>query len=109
MLDRWRRYGEALFKKPADEQTLVRAAHDVMEPLPLLHEVEAAITRLSNDKAPGVDGISAELIKHSGRPGALVLHRVVCRIWETCIWPDDWRTQEFIPLYKAGDRKECSN
>lgn len=74
-----------------------------------MEEVTYAISRLKNNKAPGVDGIPAELIKYSGSAGAVALHKLVCRVWETCEWPEDWRTQELIPLFKTGDKKVCSN
>ena len=109
VLSRWKRYGESLFSKPAGERPLTRVDYEESEPPLLLAEVEDAISRLKNNKVSGVDGIPAELIKHSGRLGAMMLHKLVSRIWETCVWPDDWRTQEFIPLFKSGDKKQCSN
>ena len=30
-------------------------------------------------------------------------------IWATCEWPEDWKIQEFVMLYKSGDHKQCSN
>ena len=109
VLSRWKRYGETLFKKPPEERSLTRIEYEEREPPPLLEEVEDAISRLRNNKASGVDGIPAELIKHSGGAGAIVLLKLVIRIWETCVWPVDWRTQELIPLFKSGDKKVCSN
>lgn len=64
---------------------------------------------MKNGKASGTDAVPAELIKYAGEAGLRVMHRLICRIWETCEWPDDWRTQEFIPLFKSGSQLECSN
>jgi hypothetical protein len=36
------------------------------EPVPTINEIEQAIKRLRNNKAPGIDLIPAELVKFSG-------------------------------------------
>ena len=38
-----------------------------------------------------------------------MLHRLCISIWETCHWPEDWKIQEFVVLFKSGDPKLCSN
>ena len=30
-------------------------------------------------------------------------------IWETQLWPQDWKRTVFIPIPKKGNAKECSN
>ena len=79
------------------------------EPPPLLSEVEHAMKRLSTGKSPGLDGIPAELIKATGPAGIKLLLKLCTSIWKSCHWPQDWKIQEFVVLFKAGDRKQCSN
>ena len=41
--------------------------------------------------------------------GVKAIHYLCTKIWETCTWPDDWKLQEFVMLYKKGNTKECGN
>ena len=79
------------------------------EPTPLLEEVDSAINSLKCGKSPGLDNIPSELLKCRMHEGTKALHFLCTRIWETCKWPDDWKLQEFVMLYKSGDPKNCSN
>ena len=85
-------------KLPSNEQ----------EPLPLLSEVENAIKKQSSGKSPGLDGIPAELVKATGPYGVKMLQRLctsISMIRESCHWPEDWKIQEFVVLFKSGDPK----
>ena len=31
------------------------------------------------------------------------------QIWKTQQWPQDWKRSDFIPIWKKGNVKECSN
>jgi hypothetical protein len=111
ILERWKDYGAKLFERPEGEVPLTedRVPSEEQEPPPLLSEVESALKRLSSGKSPGLDGIPAELVKATGPLGIEVLHRLCISIWESCHWPEDWKIQEFVVLFKSGDRKQCSN
>merc|ERR1711888_84885 len=37
------------------------------------------------------------------------LHHLCRKIWESSEWPTDWKLQEFVMLYKSGNRKDCGN
>ncbi|GFS26230.1 endonuclease-reverse transcriptase [Elysia marginata] len=76
---------------------------------PLTSEVEAAIKDLKAGKSPGLDNIPAEIIKNSGEMGIKALHHLCCQIWKQQEWPEDWKLQEFVMLYKNGNSKECGN
>ena len=65
--------------------------------------------KLSSGKSPGLDGISAEMVKATGSYGVNMLHRLCLSIWETCHWPEDWKIQEYVVLFKSGETKLCSN
>ena len=38
-----------------------------------------------------------------------VITKLCNRIWFNRSWPSDWKKSIFVPLFKKGDRKECSN
>ena len=80
-----------------------------LEPPPLLSEVEHAVCKLKTGKSPGLDGIPTELIQSTSQYGMEALHQLCTSIWATCEWPEDWKIQEFVMLYKSGDPKQCSN
>ena len=102
-------YGAELFRNTDTDQATHSKEQYKLELPPLLHEIESAIEKLKARKAPGIDGIPAELIKHSGPAAKVALHRLISKIWKENEWPRDWKTQEFIPIHKSGSRTECSN
>ena len=50
-------------------------------------EIQAAVNRLKCDKAPGIYGIHAELLKAGGNAVLKSLHAVLCYAWNTGIIP----------------------
>ena len=78
---------------------------DIEETLTILKsEVENAINMLKNDKTPGNDNISAELIKHGGENIIKIYTEICQNIWKIKIWPDQWTKSLIIPIPKKGDR-----
>ena len=60
---------------------------NIEETLPILKsEVENAINMLKNDKTPGNDNISAELIKHGGESIIKIYTEICQHIWKIKIW-----------------------
>jgi hypothetical protein len=49
------------------ESTIVNGTQEDTEPVPATEETEIAIEKLKNNKAPGIDNIQAELLKHIGQ------------------------------------------
>ncbi len=111
IMNRWKEYGGNLFDKPEGDEPLLLPETPIAstEPPPLLSEIEQAINKLKNGKSPGLDGIPAELIESTGKHGIDALHQLCISIWTNCEWPEDWKIQEFVMLYKSGDPKICSN
>ena len=73
---------------------------DIEETLPILKsEVENSINMLKNDKTPGNDNISAELIKHGGESIIKIYTEICQNIWKTKICPDQW-TKSLIINYR---------
>ena len=61
------------------------------------------------NKASGDYGIPAELFQILKDDAIKVLHSICQQIWKTQQWPQDWKSQVFIPIPKKGNVKECSN
>ena len=110
ILNRWQEYGKGLFELDStNDDAIPCPTQQHQEPTPLLEEIESAIKSLKCGKSPGLDNIPGELLKCRMQEGTKALHFLCTRIWETCKWPDDWKLQEFVMLYKSGDPKNCSN
>ena len=82
---------------------------DVDTSEPSLEEVRRAVHQLKNNKAAGIDRISAELIKSGGEIILQRLHALIVNIWCEERVPEDWQKSELTVLYKKGDTKECKN
>ena len=61
------------------------------------------------NKASGGDGLSDELFQILKDDAVEVLHSICHRIWKTQQWPQDYKRSVFIPIWKKGNAKECSN
>ena len=86
VMDRWKEYGASLFKAiPLDRGrandtvafTKLKPEPAEPEPEPLMQEVEIAIKQLKCNKAPGLDNVPGELLKHSGEGGIKATHQLV--------------------------------
>ena len=73
------------------------------KPPPLLREVQEAIKELKNEKSPGDDEVTAELIKNGGENVVLFYHKLCTKIWFEKNWPEDWASSMFLPLPKEVD------
>jgi hypothetical protein len=64
---------------------------------------------VKNNRAPGEDSVTAELIKCGGRKLWIRIYQLIKRVWETEQMPQEWSTAIICPLYKNGNKLECSN
>ena len=103
---RWQEYTAELYagNRPSHSAGLedpTKQEPDIME-----EEVARALKQLPNRKAPGIDGIPAELLK----PIPIQALTELCQqIWKTKTWPKDWTRSVFVPIPKKGDTHECCN
>ena len=74
-----------------------------------LAEVCAAVGRLANGKAPGCDGVVAEVLKGGGDAMHRALHILCCQAFGTSRVPLDWLRGVIVPIYKDGDQRLPSN
>ncbi|KAL4092477.1 hypothetical protein QTP88_026978 [Uroleucon formosanum] len=108
ILECWRTYCQKLYTDP-DEHSDNKNTYGEQEPGILSEETEQAVSKLKNNKAPGSDEITAEMLKLSGDKGVKILWKLCNEIWTTGVWPEDWVESIFIPLHKKGSTEDCSN
>ena len=67
------------------------------------------VNRFKWEKAPGIYGIHAELLKSCKNAVPMSLHAVLCSAWNTGIIPTDWK-RGLVPLWKGkGDRQDSNS
>lgn len=108
---RWKQYFEELLNC---EQIINQECEEVYSadpyiPDPSYTEVVTAIRKLKNNKAPGSDLMCAELIKYGNEPMYNALHKIICKVWQSETMPKEWNIGVICPVYKKGDKLECSN
>jgi hypothetical protein len=79
----------------------------VPEPSP--SEAEIAIAKLKKYKSTGSDQIPAELIQAGGKTLWSEIHKLMNSIWSTEELHEQWKEYIIVPIYKKGDKTECSN
>jgi hypothetical protein len=72
-------------------------------------EVEIVVAKLKKYKSPGSDQISAELIQAGGEILQCEIHKLSNSIWSKQELLDQWNECIIIPVYKRGDKIDCSN
>ena len=66
--------------------------------------------RLNTNKAPGTDGIAAELVKNGGPRLEDEIHQIVTEVWDTELMSCDLKILIIYPIYKKGDGSlDCNN
>ena len=86
---RWGGYFEGLLNPNEDMSDNNVSAQDILEHEPeiLLSEVEESLKSAKTGKAPGIEGISIEIIKAAGEAGVELLWRVCREVWQDGIAP----------------------
>ena len=72
-------------------------------------EVATVIKRIKSGKAAGEDEIRPEMLKVLTGEGILWLTRVYQVAGKFGKTPRDWQTGVIFPIFKKGDRKQCTN
>jgi hypothetical protein len=114
-LNRWREHFDELLNAEQDvrQRAQGRARYRVDDgvdvPAPTRQDVEDAISRLKNNKAPGDDNLSGELFKAGGARLREALHRLISGIWSDEKLPEEWKTGVICPIFKKGCKLDCAN
>ena len=75
----------------------------------LSHWISINITKVKRYKSPGIDQIPAELIKSGGRTICSEIHTFINSIWNKQQLPEEWNKSIIVPIYKKGNKTDCSN
>ena len=77
---------------------------------PTAVEIQRALNQMTSGKAPGVDGIPAEVLKQGGPDLLIHLTDLINKIWEEEAVPQDFKDALLVHVYKRkGDRACCDN
>ena len=106
---RWQEYTEKIYKKGLHDPDNHSCVIIQLEPDILECKVNWALGSITMYKASGDDGIPIELFQILKDDAVKVLHSVYQQIWKAQQWPQDWKRSVFIPTWKKGNTKECSN
>jgi len=67
------------------------------------HEIFKIIKSLKNGKAPGPDGITSTMLKHTAAQVAFPLSLIFNISLDEGKVPDDWKRANVVPIHKAGN------
>lgn len=76
---------------------------------PTREELCKAITQMKNGKAPGVDQITADMLKLDTACSTDILYPLVEKVWREEIFPEEWKEGIIVKLPKKGDPTKCGN
>ncbi len=92
-----------------DECDLTNRIEAIAVHEPTLGEVKEVIKGLQNGKAPGIDNITAKLLKADIEFSTKKVHKLLEKIWKNEKVPKNWKRGLIIKLAKKGNLKECKN
>ena len=110
ILARWRNLFVLLLNENGVND--VRQAVHTAEPLvsePNAFEIEMAIGKLKKHKSPGIDQIPAEFFKAGSRTIRYEIHKLIKSVWNKERLYEGWKELIIVPIYKKGDKTDCSN
>ena len=71
--------------------------------------ISDAIQKSKNNKSPGLDNISNELLKNGGKGMNMSILSLFQRLIQMNATPSEWNKGIIIPIFKKGDRKDLNN
>ncbi|XP_008483671.1 craniofacial development protein 2-like [Diaphorina citri] len=113
-LARWKDHFENLLNQEAqidfdNLEIKLNATNDLLpnDDPPSQLEISKALGQLKNNKAPGEDLITAELMKGGGNVTINILHSLFDKIWTEKTIPKDWKCATVVPIHKKGSKRKC--
>jgi hypothetical protein len=76
---------------------------------PSAYEVEMAIEKFRRHRLSSNDLIPAKLITAGGSKIYSEIHKLINSVWNKKELPDQWKESIIIPVYKKGNKTNCSN
>ena len=116
LVERWGDYFNTLLNAVTDtEEDILQSItpfpqHQELEQVPTVEEVREAITKTKMNKAPGNDGIPAEVYKYGGEELTQRLHQLITKCWLQRTVPQEFKDILILPIFKnKGDHHDCGN
>jgi len=111
ILARWRNHFSQLLNVQGFNDIRQRKIHTAKLPVPELSalEIQMAIEKLRKHKSPGIDQIPAEMIKAGGRTIRFDISKLTNSTWNEEELQEEWKELIILPIYKKGDKTDCSN
>lgn len=72
-------------------------------------EVIKIIEKLKNNKSPGEDGITCEILKKAKEQVASIIADIINKHIQEETFPNEMKHSQIIPIYKAGDKENPGN
>ena len=76
-----------------------------LDEVPSRCEIKVSVSQINNNKVPGMDGITAEILKNWGEKMIDLLEQVIQSVWESEV-PQDRRDAIHV---SKGSKSDCSN
>jgi hypothetical protein len=76
---------------------------------PTLDEIQEIVRNLKRMKTPGTDNMNAELLQAAGPQMTQRIQDLVLNIMRFERRPNEWNKSITCPIYKKGEKSECSN
>jgi len=111
ILARWRNYFFQILNVHGVNDVWQTEIHTAEPLVPELSasEVKLAIENLKSHKSPGIHQIPAKLIKAGDKTNHCEIHKLIISIWNKEGLPEEWKESIIVPIYKKGDKTDCSN
>ena len=103
---RWREHFQKLLNVRGDinhealDNIPQRITKTSFNEIPTMDEMARAIACLKDGKAPGGDGIPAEIRKHGGDNLISRLNQLITNAWEVGSVPQAWKDASIVTIYK---------
>ena len=110
---RWQEHFTEVLNRPAPEVDIAVEEADVINGINIgeitREEIRSALGDMKSGKAPGIDSITADLLRVDTDTTVNVLYELFNKIWEEESIPEDWSRGLIIKLPKKGDLTSCGN
>ena len=111
ILARWRNHFSKILNIHGvnDVRQIELHTAEPLVPEPSVFEFDSTIEKINSHKAPGINQIPAELIKAGWRTVRYEIHKLIISVWRKEELPEEWKESIIVPIYKKGDKTDCSS
>ena len=102
-------FGEQTEQNSTDPTLNVNITDDELDCEITITELRSAVFSQNNNKAPGIDNISSEIIKASFEQTSPLLLNLYNKIFQTSTYPSSWGESIITPIFKKGVVNDAQN